>query len=393
MGANKKIQESVTYMENELQVLLNKIEASNGESKPSISLKSIQKIINSYQKLKKQIEKQSELSDELRKENNRLQKENDTIVSDNYLLEYKKKDLLVLADELEEANEQIAEKNKEIQEQADELEAQKDSIQDQADYLHEINERITTMHMELQTQRDEIWKKNEELVSLNNEKNNLIGIVAHDLKSPLNQIGGLITLLKLTTELEGEPSEYVDTMSESVSRLNAMIEKILDVEAIESKKLNLIIERVDLVEILDKLSQNYVHNAKEKDIKLVKAFEIESAYTFADASFVSQIYENLISNAIKFSPTNKKVTISLNEVEKKWRCEIKDEGPGISEEDQKKLFGKFQKLSAKPTGNETSTGLGLSIVKKYVDAMNGKIWCESKLGKGASFIVEFDMEN
>ena len=73
----------------------------------------------------------------------------------------------------------------------------------------------------------------------------------------------------------------------------------------------------------------------------------------------------------------------------KVKITIKDEGPGISTEDQQKLFGKFQRLSARPTGGETSVGLGLSIVKKFAEAMNGKIWCESTLGQGASFIVEF----
>ena len=70
------------------------------------------------------------------------------------------------------------------------------------------------------------------------------------------------------------------------------------------------------------------------------------------------------------------------------RVEVQDQGPGLSADDQKKLFGKFARLSAKPTGGEHSTGLGLSIVKKMVEAMNGKVWCESKLGQGATFIVE-----
>jgi signal transduction histidine kinase len=72
-------------------------------------------------------------------------------------------------------------------------------------------------------------------------------------------------------------------------------------------------------------------------------------------------------------------------------CEVRDEGPGLTEEDKKKLFGKYQRLSAMPTGNESSTGLGLSIVKKFVDVMNGEIWCESEHGKGASFFVRFKL--
>ena len=75
------------------------------------------------------------------------------------------------------------------------------------------------------------------------------------------------------------------------------------------------------------------------------------------------------------------------------RCEVQDEGPGLSTEDRKKLFCKFARLSAKPTGGEHSTGLGLSIVKKMVEAMNGKVWCESEPGKGATFIVELPVDD
>ena len=99
----------------------------------------------------------------------------------------------------------------------------------------------------------------------------------------------------------------------------------------------------------------------------------------------------MISNAIKFSPANKNVFVKLKCESGKGIVEIKDEGPGISAEDKKKLFGKYQKLSARPTGNETSTGLGLAIVKKFVEAMQGEIWCESDEGKGASFFVGFKL--
>ena len=102
-----------------------------------------------------------------------------------------------------------------------------------------------------------------------------------------------------------------------------------------------------------------------------------------------QVLENLVSNAVKYSPPGKNIFVRLQHSAEAVRCEVQDEGPGLSPEDQKKLFGKFARLSAKPTGGEHSTGLGLSIVKKMVEAMNGKVWCESELGKGATFIVEF----
>jgi signal transduction histidine kinase len=113
----------------------------------------------------------------------------------------------------------------------------------------------------------------------------------------------------------------------------------------------------------------------------------------ADKQAFWQVLDNFISNAVKYSPRGKNVwvrTLSRRDESGNLvgRLEVQDEGPGISESDMKKLFGKFARLSARPTGGEHSTGLGLSIVKKMVEAMNGKVWCESELGKGATFIVE-----
>lgn len=337
-------------------------------------------------------------------------KSRETLVSDNYLLEYKKKDLLILTNKLEEANDEISVKNRElmaqqgkIQDQAEklneshreildkneELERQKESLLDQSDYLHEANETITQMHRDLETQKNEILNKNQELLNLNNEKNNLIGIVAHDLKSPLNQIRGLLSIMKLTTEnLSEETLGYINMMESSSGRLSDMIAKILDVEAIESQKLNLVIEPVNISELLSGLAERYHMAAANKSIS-VKTFIQGSVIGRVDRGYAEQVFENLLSNAIKFSPSDRNVFINLSMEKNKVVCEIKDEGPGLTELDKKKLFGKYQKLSARPTGDETSTGLGLSIVKKFVEAMDGEIWCESEAGKGASFFVAF----
>lgn len=326
----------------------------------------------------------------------------DAADSNSFLLEYKKKDLLIKTEELESANEEISKKNKElvahrqqIDRQAEELrvaneELQKktESLLDQSDYLHEANETIANMVSKLELQNEEILRKNDELLNLNLEKNNLIGIVAHDLKSPLNQIKGLLSLIKMTGKLDEESSKYLGMMEQSAVRLNEMIAKILDVEAIESRQLNLKMERVSLSEILNSVTDRYLNDAVKKNIIINRNIPA-GVFAQADKSYAEQVLENLVSNAIKFSPFERSVFINLTTENGNAICEIKDQGPGLSEEDKKKLFGKYQKLSAKPTGNEISTGLGLSIVKKFVEAMNGEIWCESELGQGASFFVKF----
>jgi signal transduction histidine kinase len=358
-----------------------------------------------YPALQKAIDKRTT---RLEKQIEVLNKTKDTLMSDNILLEYKKKDLLILTQKLEEAYEEISEKNKEliqqqqkIYEQAEklntvhqqileknrELEQQKEALLDQSDYLHEANEAITQMHQQVQLQKDEILHKNEELLNLNNEKNNLIGIVAHDLKSPLNQMKGLLTLIKLSSNLDSETAQYINMIEGSTKRLTDMIGKILDVEAIDSKKVNLTIEEINLSELLTTLISRFDYSAKQKSIEIIPDIPKDLIIS-ADKLYTEQVFENLISNAIKFSPLEKRVFINVRSSENYVVGEIKDEGPGINDEDKKKLFGKYQKLSARPTGNEISTGLGLSIVKKFVDAMGGEIWCESEAGKGASFLVK-----
>jgi signal transduction histidine kinase len=169
-----------------------------------------------------------------------------------------------------------------------------------------------------------------------------------------------------------------------------MIAKILDIESIESRQLNLQIEDINFSEVVQTVVDRYKNDASQKQIKLNRSIA-DSVLIAADRSYIDQVIENLLSNAIKFSPSNKSISINLGIADGKAQCEIKDEGPGLSEDDMKKVFSKYQKLSAKPTGNESSTGLGLSIVKKFVEAMNGEIWCESEAGEGASFFVRFSM--
>lgn len=360
----------------------------------------------------KKLEKFSDASyAELQKEVEKLIREINAFSSNNYFLEYKRNDLMLLAQDLEDANEEISEKNKtlesqklQIEQQTRELEKshtqilaknkelqhQNEYIRDQADYLHKANVSISKMHEEVHKQKEEILSKNEELISLNNEKNNLIGVVAHDLKSPLNQIKGLISIIKLKAEnFDTDSLTLIEIIENSATRLSGMINKILDVEAIESKKLNIKIEKVNLSTLLKEICKSFELMAEEKNIEIHTEIGRKSFYAELDKGYTTQIFENLISNALKFSPRRSSIYIKLDKVEKHVACEIIDEGPGISDADKKKLFLKYQKLSAKPTGNEGSTGLGLSIVKKYVEAMNGKIWCESEPGKGARFFVSF----
>ncbi len=264
----------------------------------------------------------------------------------------------------------------------------------------QINEELLSKNQQIETQgaflkakNKELELKNEELLGLDKEKSYLLNIVAHDLRNPVNQIKGFLNLLRMTTEnFSEEQYEYVAMAQNSASRLTSMINNILDVNAIEKQGFVLNLESVDLPEIMASVVQSFRPKAHGKHIEIQFdiANQVGGSLVALDKNATLQIFENLVSNAIKFSFQKSKIYVRLLDKADKLRIEIQDEGPGISPEDQEKLFGKFQKLSARPTAGEQSIGLGLSIVKTYVEAMGGRVWCESELNQGANFIVEFD---
>jgi len=243
---------------------------------------------------------------------------------------------------------------------------------------------------DIRRQKEEIQIKNAELTELNHEKNHLIGIIAHDLKNPLTSTISITEYFKdkMASENNSEDLENVSFMLKALQRMNQMISKILDIGVIESKSINLQLEKTNLKKLIEMVNLNFKDHLLQKQLNL--QLDVNDTYAMVDPNYMTQVYENLVSNAIKFSPNNKNIHIKIWEEGDKIRSLVSDEGPGISAEDQGKLFGKFQVLSSRPTGGEKSTGLGLSIVKKYVEAMKGKVWCESEPGKGANFYIDLE---
>uniref|UniRef100_UPI00404BA12C tetratricopeptide repeat protein n=1 Tax=Fulvivirga sp. TaxID=1931237 RepID=UPI00404BA12C len=251
------------------------------------------------------------------------------------------------------------------------------------------NNKLKVQYAEIQRQKEQIENINAELVQLNEEKNDLISIVAHDLKSPLNQISGMLDIIKLTLKKQDkEQQDYISRIDQSTARLKRMVTKILDVSAIEAKTLNVTMEEVDINVLLKDVVTSFYEMAEKKEIEIVENLS-SVANVNVDKGFATEVLENLMSNAVKYSPLGKKITVDMQENGQFVKIGFADQGQGISKDDMKRLFGKYHKLSARPTAGEDSTGLGLSIVKKYVEALNGKVWCESVEGEGATFFVEF----
>jgi signal transduction histidine kinase len=254
------------------------------------------------------------------------------------------------------------------------------------------NQKLQAQYEEINKQKEKIESINTSLVELNEEKSDLIGIVAHDLKSPLNQISGMLEIMKLTAkDLPVEQQSYTTKIEQATNRLKRMVTKILNVSAIEAKTLDISLEKINITQLLDEIVNRFNELAAKKNISIIKDFENKIPSIESDAGYVSEVLENLMSNAIKYSPLGKQVMVKISSQSSFVRMEFIDQGQGISQKDMKHLFGKYRKLTARPTAGEDSTGLGLSIVKKYVLALHGRVWCESEEGKGSNFIVELPM--
>ena len=243
-----------------------------------------------------------------------------------------------------------------------------------------------------------VQERTQALLQMDNEKNEFLGIAAHDLKNPLSEIISSAEILQRYFGDDLSIHQFADAIITASNRMLGIITNLLDVNRIESGLANPYLQRIN-VEILESIVEEYRSSAAKKNIFIhYQGMEnYQSAWILADKQYIRQIFDNLLSNALKYSPEGKSIWVRALHRQSAdgyiMRMEVQDEGQGLTEDDKKKLFGKFARLSAQPTGGENSTGLGLSIVKKLVEMQYGRIWCESTFGIGATFIVEFPAEN
>ena len=219
-----------------------------------------------------------------------------------------------------------------------------------------------------------------------------MGIVAHDLRNPLNMIIGLMTLFQdvVHNHPDKNLAKYVELLGASSDRMRNMIDRVLDISAIENMKVNLKLERADLISLTYESIRNFDIIASQKDIGIIDNIDkLNTCFSEVDPNYLAQAIDNLLSNVIKFSERGKQIEVSLISENSHHEIIVKDQGPGISEEEQKNLFQAYTTLSNKPTENERSTGLGLSIAYKFVGAIGGTIECHSKPGQGTTFNLIF----
>lgn len=228
---------------------------------------------------------------------------------------------------------------------------------------------------------------NNQLRALNEEKNNLIQVLAHDLRSPLSNILNGAQIIESNEKLSEQGGTLLGFILQSSEKMRSLIDKILDVDAIETGRHNVNLEKLNVEGVVEQVLKDNHTKAEGKSITLAKNLE-NGLYVKADKVYTAQILDNLISNAIKYSKEKSIIKISTSAIGKMTRISVSDQGPGLTEEDKMKLFRKYQRLSAKPTQGEASLGLGLSIVKLFTERMGGTVSYDTQLGVGTTFHVD-----
>lgn len=247
------------------------------------------------------------------------------------------------------------------------------------------NHRLRRELLERRRIEAELRAAQARLEELSRERAQLLGMAAHDLRNPLT--GLLLSLDFVDVDNRDARRRVVGEMKQLATHVLALLSDLLDAQALEEGRRRLRPERVCLATLAREAVVEHHRRAVRKMLH-VRRRAPGAAELVADPGTLRQVLDNLLSNAIKFSPAGRSIDVVVVNDERVVRLAVTDEGPGIAPASMERLFTKFARLDARPTAGESSVGLGLAIVRQLVDAMGGRVWCESELGRGARFRVE-----
>jgi two-component system sensor histidine kinase/response regulator len=222
------------------------------------------------------------------------------------------------------------------------------------------------------------------------DKDELLGILAHDMK---NHLAGMQMSAQLLRDKLGEerdederPVQLAENILRSGNQLLGFVKEFL-ANAAADHRVDLKLSQVNLPGAAASAIQQYQEAARRKRIEIHAELPPKEELVVADPVALDQVLDNLVSNAVKFSPPGSHVLVLVKPAVTQVECRVQDKGPGFTAEDREFMFRRYRRLSARPTGGEPSTGLGLSIVRKLVEAMKGELFCDSAPGEGAAFTV------
>jgi signal transduction histidine kinase len=287
---------------------------------------------------------------------------------------------------LEEKNRALAQANARAAELVAALEQKTKALEEVNAQLGQANARSAELLADLQLRREEIEWANVSLKQANEEIKRMLATVAHDIRSGLGGIQSLAEMLAMDLDERSEGREQAELIGKKCRQLLELLEDFLKEARDGLGEFRLRRTPVRLEEVAEDVVRFHRDHASKKRQHLGLEVCGDPVPVSGDQVRLYQVLENLVSNAIKYSPPGSRITLQLCYGPGEVRCNVLDEGPGLTEEDLGKVFGEFARLSAKPTGGETSHGLGLYIVKRIVERHGGRVWAENRpCGRGACF--------
>ncbi len=257
-------------------------------------------------------------------------------------------------------------------------------------YFYYINQQMKHKNALITQQKDELFAANQALNALLQEKDNIIATVSHDYRSPLGRIRAVVDLVMLQKEnLSEKQQKHLQKIPVILAEATHLIDDLLDVTYIDRLTSQLHPERFEVKGELQAIIEDYQHWITQKNLTITYHFPSENCEIYTDKPAFKRVFDNLISNAIKYSHTHKNISLFIEKQEKRYSIVVKDEGQGFSAEDKTRIFTRFQRLSAQPIAVGNSYGLGLSIVKTLVEGLGATIELEESTA-GASFRIDFE---
>jgi len=222
---------------------------------------------------------------------------------------------------------------------------------------------------------------------LDEMKDNFLSVVSHELRTPLTPIQGYLDLLQSGEygELNYEQKMALDTCMESSKRLKSMIDNLVEVTRLESRKVELSTRRVNLTKLIGQVLREFKPNVDEKNIRISYKRNIPPSVVRGDEEKLRAAIDNLVGNAIKFTPDGGRILISVKQGKRSVHFEVKDSGVGIPREHQSRIFDKFYQADTSTSREFSGMGLGLAICKEIIDLHGGRMWVKSKPGEGSEF--------
>lgn len=250
-----------------------------------------------------------------------------------------------------------------------------------------LDQQVMQQLNEVRLLRSRLEAANQGLARLNDEKSAFLWMAAHDLRAPLAVIKGYIEMVIEDTDAasDEEALDYLKVVMRRTQQMSDLVDNLLDVEKIESGAVVLDLKLVDVADLVAEVGQGFALATQQRGLSLAWLIPDGVPQPLADRARLVQVLNNLVSNAIKFTPEGGQIRIDVLSCEKELAIEVSDTGPGISERDQARLFQRFFRTDASRRQRVPGTGLGLSIVRAIAEQHGGQAYCRSQLGEGSTF--------